>query len=260
MSGRCDDRAEEALRRQSQMEGDRSVWEGHWTEVAERVLPRQGDFNTKRTGGEKLNEKIFDSTAVVALERFAAAMESVLTPRAKRWHELKAPASLQADEEVTRYLHEVTSRLFAARYSPQANFASQAHETYMGLGAFGTGGLFVDDMVGRGIRYIACALSELYITQLVHGNITPAQFLGKIAAELRGVAGDAVVHQGAQYVLENAEHYKAAIEAATRAYLEARLGAQLGDAAANIADLAVNALATTVEAAAQVVADPPSPV
>jgi len=96
-----------------------------------------------------------------------------------------------------------------------------------------------------------------WLSQLIHGDISPGRFLGRIAAELRGVAGDAVVHQGAQYVVENAEHYKAAVEAATRAYLEARLGAQLGDAAANVADLAVNALASAIEAAAQAVADPP---
>lgn len=92
-----------------------------------------------------------------------------------------------------------------------------------------------------------------WLTQLAHGDITPGQFLGRVASELRGAAGDAVVHQGATYVVENAEHYKAIIEGATRAYLEKRLGGQLGDAAANVADLAINALAATVEAAAAAV-------
>lgn len=92
-----------------------------------------------------------------------------------------------------------------------------------------------------------------WLTQLAHGDITPGQFLGRIASELRGAAGDAVVHQGAAYVIENAEHYKAVIEGATRAYLEKRLGVQLGDAAADVADLAINALAATVEAAAAAV-------
>lgn len=189
--GKGEERAEEALRRQSKLEADRSVWEGHWTEVAERVLPRQRDFNSKRTGGEKLNEKIFDSTAVLALERFAAAMESVLTPRAKRWHELRAPVGLQDDAEVTRYLHEVTSRLFAARYAPGANFASQAHETYMGLGAFGTGGLFVDDTVGKGLRYIACALSELYIAENYQGQVdTVHRRFERTARQIRQKFGD----------------------------------------------------------------------
>jgi hypothetical protein len=93
-----------------------------------------------------------------------------------------------------------------------------------------------------------------WLTQLAHGDITPGQFLAKAAAELRGAAGDAVVHQGAQYVVENAEHYRLTVEAATRAYLEARLGSDAGSLAANVADLAINALAAAVEAAAQAVA------
>jgi hypothetical protein len=186
-----DSRAEEALRQQSRMEGDRSVWESHWTEVAERVLPRQRDFKGRRPGGEKLSERIFDSTAPLALERFAAAMESVLTPRSKRWHELKAPAGLDGDEEVARYLYEVTSRLFAARYAPRANFASQCSETYMGLGAFGTGGMFVDEMVGQGLRYIACALSELFIAENFQGQIdTVHRRFERTARQIKQKFGD----------------------------------------------------------------------
>jgi hypothetical protein len=166
-----DSRAESVLRRQGQFEGDRATFESHWSEIAERVLPRQRDFNTKRTGGEKLTEKVFDSTAPLALERFAAAMESMLTPRTQRWHELKAPEALKDDETVKRYLHEVTSVLFRQRYAPAANFASQAHEAYMSLGAFGSGAVFVDDHVGRGLRYRAVSLAELYFAENFQGIV-----------------------------------------------------------------------------------------
>lgn len=172
MSGRIgEDRVEAALRRQSQLEALRGTWEAHWSEVAERVLPRQRDFTTKRIGGEKLTEKVFDSTAPLALERFAAAMESMLTPRTQRWHELKPPERLQKDEEVKRYLYEVTSTLFRCRYAPTANFATQTHETYMGLGAFGTGAVFVDEQLGQGLRYISVPLAELFIAENHQGRI-----------------------------------------------------------------------------------------
>jgi hypothetical protein len=164
-------RAEAALRRQSQLEGVRGTWESHWSEVAERALPRQRDFKVKRTGGEKLTENVFDSTAPLALERFAAAMESMLTPRTQRWHELKPPEHLQNSEAVKRYLFEVTSTLFRIRYAPTANFASQMHETYMGLGAFGTGAVFVDEILGLGLRYISVPLAELFIAENYQGQI-----------------------------------------------------------------------------------------
>ena len=83
--------------------------------------------------------------------------------------------------------------------------------------------------------------------------------LHKIGGDLRTTAGQAIVHEGAEFVIDNAEHYKAVIEAATRAYLTSKLGADLGPTAANLADMAVNALATVVEGAAHAVAGDPPP-
>jgi hypothetical protein len=65
----------------------------------------------------------------------------------------------------------VTGALFRARYSPGANFASQAHETYMSLGAFGSGAIFVDDWLGRGLRYRAISLAELYFAENFQGVV-----------------------------------------------------------------------------------------
>ena len=167
----ADSRADDVLRRQSQLEARRSTWEGHWSEIAERVLPRQQDFQAKRVGGEKLTEKLFDSTAPLALERFAAAMESMLTPRNQRWHELKPPEHLLSNPAVKQYCYDITSALFRARYAPTANFASQANENYMSLGAFGTGAIFVDDMLGRGLRYRAISLAEMFIAENHQGVV-----------------------------------------------------------------------------------------
>ena len=162
-----DSRAADIFRDFQQMEGDRGVWEEHWREIAERVLPRQNWFAASdKTPGEKRTEKIFDATAGLALERFAAAMESMLTPRTMRWHKLTtSDPALDDDNSVQEYLDKVTEILFQVRYNPKANFASQAHENYMSLGAFGTGALFIDDIPGVGLRYKAINLSEIYIAE-----------------------------------------------------------------------------------------------
>lgn len=162
-----DNRVDEVIREQEQMAGDRGVWEEHWKEIAERVLPREDWFQASdKTPGEKRTEKVFDATAGLALERFAAAMESMLTPRTMKWHKLAVqdPELLQ-NQAVQTYLDEVTNLLFRIRYSPKANFASQVHENYMSLGAFGSGALFVDDIVGFGIRYKSIHLSEIYFSE-----------------------------------------------------------------------------------------------
>jgi hypothetical protein len=162
-----DSRVDEVIREHEQMASDRGVWEEHWREIAERVLPRENWFQASdKTPGEKRTEKVFDATAGLALERFAAAMESMLTPRTMRWHKLTTsdPALMQ-DQTVQEYLDAVTDILFRVRYSPKANFASQVHENYMSLGAFGSGALFVDDIVGFGIRYKSIHLSEIYFSE-----------------------------------------------------------------------------------------------
>ena len=156
-----DSRADDIIRRQEQLATNRGIFEQHWREIAERILPRSDWFRNNRPPGDKHTEKVFDATANLALERFASAMESMLTPRTQRWHRLKTmDDNLDQDPAVRLWLDQVTEILFNVRYSPRANFASQAHEVYMSLGAFGTGGLFIDETIGRGLRYRSIHLSE----------------------------------------------------------------------------------------------------
>ncbi len=159
-------------RRFEALQAERRGWEGHWQEIAERVLPRQADFLGGRQPGAKRAEKIFDSTAPLALERFAAAMESMLTPRGQRWHHLRiADEEVNQRHEVREWLDAVERALFAARYLPRANYASQQHEVYMALGAFGTGALFVGEDEMGGLRYRAIHLGELYLAEDAFGRI-----------------------------------------------------------------------------------------
>lgn len=168
----ADSRADEAIRRQEKMWADRSIFEQHWREIAERILPRGDHFRVNRQPGDKHTEKVFDATGNLALDRFAAAMESMLTPRTQRWHKLSIQdEKLNNDPAVRAYLDEVTQRLFNARYAPNANFASQANEVYISLGAFGTGGMFIDESVGRGLRYRSIHLSELFVQENHQGVI-----------------------------------------------------------------------------------------
>jgi len=172
MAAGGDDRADDILRRLERMQSDRAVFDEHWREIAERILPRADWFRVSRAPGAKRNEKVFDATANLALERFAAAMESMLTPRTQRWHRLRTLDPDLSEAPVVRaWLDQVTEILFNVRYAPRANFASQANECYMSLGAFGTGGLFIDDALGRGIRYRSIHLSEMFIAENHQGVI-----------------------------------------------------------------------------------------
>ena len=103
---------EQCLRRLNELEGRRSNWDSHWTEVAERVWPAADEFLNTRAPGEKRNTKIFDATASMALEKFAAAMESMLTPRAQKWHSLRASDDrLNDDPSVKEWFEDIKEKV-----------------------------------------------------------------------------------------------------------------------------------------------------
>lgn len=173
-----DTRADDVLRQQAAMEAERAPLDTVCQEVAERVLTRQKDFVTKQSGAQSWrSEKVFDSTAPLALDKFAAAIESMLTPRTNRWHELTLnrwgdeAKRAAVPESVRLWLAQVNEALFAARYAAGANFASQAHETYVGLGAFGNGSIFVDEVPGAGLRYRSVSFAETFWAENFQGQI-----------------------------------------------------------------------------------------
>lgn len=146
--------AQEVYQRSQEMFAEKSMWDPHWEEVAKYVWPSySGAFRGGTTPGEKRDYQ-YDSTAVLALSRFAATLESMLTPRQNTWHYLQSPVR---NRRVQLYLDEVNRILFRERYAPVANFSSQLADHYMSLGAFGTGCLFVDE----GPRYKAISLNEV---------------------------------------------------------------------------------------------------
>lgn len=166
--------AEDCLRVQSQMESERGTWEAHWREVAELVRPNQNWFQqTQRSQGDKRNQKIFDDTAQLALPKFAAAVISMAFPATQQYQKLTFDGGLDLDNDidVKRWFEQVTTLIFKMRYGPHANFQAQSGETVLDVGAFGTGVLFIDDVVGVGIRYKSFPLAETYIAEDAWGRI-----------------------------------------------------------------------------------------
>lgn len=172
-----EDVAAEVCREFGQIAGDRGTLDSHLEEIAQRVLPSYaGSFMANgfpRVEGEKRTQFIFDSTAQVALGRFSAVVDSLLTPMNQKWHRLVASnQDLQRIREVRQWFETATTILFKYRDSPKANFRSQNHENYRMLGAFGTGTMFIDALKGEpGLRYRAVHLGEIYYAENHQGII-----------------------------------------------------------------------------------------
>jgi hypothetical protein len=163
---------QELIQLLNRAKGTRTNWDWHWQEVKDRVWPHGADFTTQRAPGDKRTEMMLDATAALGLERFASALESLLTPRQKRWHSLKPmDEDLEDDSEVMDWLELVTDRLFAARAAPTAGLYSHLHECYKSLGAYGNSCLYVDSHPRGGLRYMHVSINQTYIALDPFGQI-----------------------------------------------------------------------------------------
>lgn len=157
----------------------RNTFAIQWEESAELILPNYRNtfyYNNFNWPGQKKTQRQVDASGMMALHRFGAILDSLLTPRNLLWHGLEADDPYVMKDRQTRlWFEEVSRRLFKLRYAPIANFSSQNQQNYQSLGAFGTGNLLVDKYQGisgeLGLRYKAIPLGEMFLRENHQGQI-----------------------------------------------------------------------------------------
>ena len=140
---------------------DQSNWRMLWNTIAQYVLPATDNFIGQLPEGVVRTTRIFDATAITANKRYGASLEHLITPRTQMWHDIVPVDQELEDEDSLEYCSQLRKILFAARYRPGANFASQSHEDYIQHGAFGNFALFVDEIPRVGLSYTAVPMSQL---------------------------------------------------------------------------------------------------
>ncbi len=162
------------LRRHDASVAVRGNWDSLCQEIADRVWPQMADFQTvERSEGDKRTERMYDATPALALQKFAAAVESFSTPRNQRWNKLATTDdALNRSQAVKAYLDDVNNLLYRVRYSPRAAFATQTHEVYTSFGAFGSGVMLIeDDPAAAQIRYKSVSMAGLSMLENQHGSV-----------------------------------------------------------------------------------------
>jgi len=154
------------MRDQAAMEAQRYNFDSTWQRIAELIDPDNALFTQQQAWqGGRRDRQQFDSTGQLALEKATAAMESVLTPRTQTWHGLEpSEDSLRKNFRVMAWCEELTRKLFRARYAPMAGFVGASAEHYRSLFAYGNGCTFVDDIVGRTIRYRCDFVGHIWVS------------------------------------------------------------------------------------------------
>jgi len=112
-------------------------------ECYEYALPQRESFYYE-VSGQRRDDKIFDSTAVVAVQEFASRLQSGLVPNFARWADLTAGSEVPKTERdsVNNDLDEVTDYVFEVLQN--SNFSQEVHESFMDL-AVGTGVLVCEE-------------------------------------------------------------------------------------------------------------------
>jgi hypothetical protein len=170
----------DSLREFGQYQTRRSMFAGQWEEIAELILPTARNtfyFGSYNAPGQKKTQQQVDATGALALHRFCAIADSLVTPRNMQWHGLQGNDYVMKDRASRLWFENATRTLFRQRYDSNANFAAQNYNNWQSLGAFGNATMFVDKYDnrwhggGRGLRYKAVPLGETFFGENHQGKV-----------------------------------------------------------------------------------------
>lgn len=180
MTAREEEIVQFVLRDFSEKNKGRYIFGSHWEEVAELINPTQRNtfqFGNYTAPGQKKTDRQVDATGMLALSRFGAICDSLLTPSNSFWHGLEANDDYVMKDRATRLWYELATKiLFKYRYMPEANFIAQNQAKYQSIGAYGNTGLFIDELdqalSGKaGLRYKAVPMGELFFGENHQGAV-----------------------------------------------------------------------------------------
>jgi hypothetical protein len=164
----------------SQYQTRRSMFAGQWEEVAQLILPTSRNtffYQSYMAPGQKKTQQQVDATGALALHRFCAIADSLVTPRNMLWHGLQGDDYVMKDRATRLWFENTTKLLFRQRYDSNANFAAQNYNNWQSLGAFGNATMYVDKFDnrwhggGRGLRYKSVPLGETFFGENHQGKV-----------------------------------------------------------------------------------------
>lgn len=153
--------------------GRKTGWADTYEEALAYAAPQRNSFEQQRKGASRTGQ-VFDSTAQIAMQKFASNLQSSLVPPAKKWINLVSGNQFQSEEKdlINKALEEVRNIFF--NYVHLSNFDTQIAESFMDL-AVGTGAMLVlKGTPDQPLRFISVPLSQLYLEEGAFGEISTA--------------------------------------------------------------------------------------
>lgn len=142
--------AEAVLAMQAEMKAARGTLDNHCEQIRDIFYPEAASFVGKQTLGEKLHQKVYDSTGEQAGEILASGVQAITCNPSTTWLELSTgEPDLDALEDVALWLEKTRDDMLAICNAPSSGFVTNKHEQYMELVHFGTAPMFIGSKQGR---------------------------------------------------------------------------------------------------------------
>lgn len=154
---------EQLIQRFDAAKARKMPWISHLRECYEYALPQRENFSMQSKGAKK-NTAIFDSTAVIGVQKYASRLQASLVPPWRNWSILAPGSEIpeQDQEETQKGLDNATSIIFD--HINHSNFATQCHESFLDL-AVSTGAMTVKRATKDGssvLEFDAVPLAEVF--------------------------------------------------------------------------------------------------
>lgn len=166
------DHAREIIDRADRLRADRAVFDAHWQEIRDYLMPMAAALTRRETPGMKTHGQVLDNTGEMAAEMLAGALIGILTPDTVDWFALRATNErVNGDREAAGWLEDCAARMLTVFRSPRAGFASAQHEKYLDVVNFGTGAMFIADSPGKGILFTTLPLRQVLLAESGEGRV-----------------------------------------------------------------------------------------
>ena len=157
-----EDQTAALLRRYEGAKRQRSVWDSLWQDCYDFALPQRG------VSGNRKSERLYDATAMDAVDQLAASLLGYLTPPGSAWLGLKPGTGVSPEDAQTLApLLENAARVMTAHFD-HSNFAVEIHQAFLDLVVGGTASLaFEEAETGNysAFRFTAVPLTDVVLEE-----------------------------------------------------------------------------------------------
>ncbi len=133
------------IRRYDQAKERRSAWENTWQECYDYALPQRGDFTHASQAGRIHTDRLYDGTAMDAVDQLAASLLGHLTPPWTQWFGFKPGPDLSPEEaQALAPVLEDAAKVIQAHFD-RSNFTVEMHQCFLDLVVGGTAALYFEE-------------------------------------------------------------------------------------------------------------------